>query len=44
VELDRIENAAGKIRQGKTEISPDHCNMAVIIDSEGDRIPMHSKE
>ncbi len=42
-ELDRVEAAGGKIRQGKTEISPDHGNMAVIIDSEGNRIGLHSK-
>jgi predicted enzyme related to lactoylglutathione lyase len=44
VELDRIETAAGKIRQGKTMISPKHGNLAVIINSEGNWIPLHSKE
>jgi len=43
-ELDRVEAAGGKIRQGKTMISPDHGNMAVIIDSEGNRIALDSKE
>jgi predicted enzyme related to lactoylglutathione lyase len=44
VELDRIEPAAGKIRQGKTMISPKHGNLAGIINSEVNRIPLHSKE
>ena len=43
VELDRVEAAGGTIRQGKTMISPEHGNMAVIIDTEGNRIALHSK-
>ena len=43
-ELDRVVAAGGEIRQGRTEISPEHGNMAVIIDSEGNRIALHSKQ
>jgi predicted enzyme related to lactoylglutathione lyase len=43
-ELDRVIAAGGTIRQVKTLISPGHGNMAVIIDSEGNRIALHSKE
>lgn len=40
--LDRVEAAGGKILQPKTEISPDYGFMAVIIDTEGNRIGLHS--
>ncbi len=40
--LDRVEAAGGKIMVPKTEISPDYGYMAVIIDSEGNRIALHS--
>ena len=40
--LDRIEGAGGKIIIPKTEISPDHGHMAVFMDSEGNRIALHS--
>ena len=40
--LDKIETAGGKIIIPKTEISPDHGFMAVFIDSEGNRIALHS--
>jgi predicted enzyme related to lactoylglutathione lyase len=42
VELDRVENAGGKIYQEKTKISDDHGCMGVFIDSEGNRIAIHS--
>jgi uncharacterized protein len=41
-ELDRVEQAGGKIMQGKTQISEDYGYMAVFIDSEGNRIALHS--
>ena len=41
-ELDRIEAAGGKIVQKKTQISPDHGYMGVFIDTEGNRIALHS--
>ncbi len=40
--LDKVETAGGKIMVPKTEISPDYGYMAVIIDSEGNRIGLHS--
>jgi hypothetical protein len=42
-ELDRIELAGGKIYKPKTQISPEHGFMAAFIDSEGNRIALHSK-
>jgi uncharacterized protein len=40
--LDKVEAAGGKIIVPKTEISPDYGFMAVIIDTEGNRIGLHS--
>ena len=40
--LDKIEAAGGKVIVPKTEISPEHGYMAVFIDSEGNRIALHS--
>ncbi|MGC4037170.1 MAG: VOC family protein [Chitinophagaceae bacterium] len=40
--LDRVEPAGGKIIVPKTEISPDYGFMAVFIDTEGNRIGLHS--
>jgi uncharacterized protein len=40
--LDRIEPAGGKIMVPKTEISPNYGYMAVFIDSEGNRVGLHS--
>jgi len=40
--LDRVEPAGGKIIVPKTEISPEYGYMAVFIDSEGNRIGLHS--
>ena len=40
--LDRIEAAGGKIIMPKTKISPEHGFMGVFIDSEGNRIGLHS--
>jgi uncharacterized protein len=40
--LDKVEKAGGKILVPKTEISPEHGHMAVILDSEGNRIAFHS--
>ncbi|MEL6812961.1 MAG: VOC family protein [Bacteroidota bacterium] len=41
-ELDRIEAAGGSIYQPKTQISEEHGYMAVFIDSEGNRVALHS--
>jgi predicted enzyme related to lactoylglutathione lyase len=40
--LDRVEAAGGTVSVGKTEISPEHGYMAVIVDSEGNRVALHS--
>lgn len=40
--LDRVEAAGGKIMVPKTEISPEYGSMAVILDTEGNRIGLHS--
>lgn len=43
-ELDRIEAAGGKIYQPKNEISPEHGFMGVFIDTEGNRVALHSSK
>ena len=40
--LDKVEAADGKIMVPKTEISPEYGYMAVILDTEGNRIGLHS--
>jgi len=40
--LDKVEKAGGKILVPKTEISSEYGCMAVIIDTEGNRIGLHS--
>jgi predicted enzyme related to lactoylglutathione lyase len=40
--LDRTEAAGGKIMVPKTQISPEYGFMAVIMDTEGNRIGLHS--
>jgi len=40
--LNRVEAAGGKIVVPKTEISPEYGYMAVIVDTEGNRIGLHS--
>jgi predicted enzyme related to lactoylglutathione lyase len=40
--LDKVETAGGKIMVPKTEISPEYGFMAVMIDTEGNRIGLHS--
>lgn len=42
-ELNRVEAAGGKIIQPKTQISPDIGYMALFIDSEGNRMALHSR-
>jgi hypothetical protein len=37
-----VEAAGGKILVPKTEISPDYGFMAVFLDTEGNRIALHS--
>lgn len=40
--LDKVEAAGGSIFLPKTEISPEYGFMAIIIDTEGNRIGFHS--
>lgn len=40
--LDKVEAAGGTIMVPKTEISPEHGFMAVFIDTEGNRVALHS--
>jgi predicted enzyme related to lactoylglutathione lyase len=42
LQLDRVEGAGGKIYQEKTKISEEHGCMGVFIDSEGNRVALHS--
>jgi len=42
VELDRVVEAGGKIYQEKTQISEEHGCMGVFIDTEGNRVALHS--
>jgi len=40
--LDKVEGAGGSIMMPKTEISPEYGFMAIIKDTEGNRIGLHS--
>jgi uncharacterized protein len=40
--LNRIEGAGGRIIVPKTEISPEYGFMAVFLDTEGNRVALHS--
>lgn len=40
--LNRIEAAGGKILVPKTQISPEYGYMAMFIDTEGNRVALHS--
>jgi len=40
--LDKIEAAGGKIVVPKTQISPEFGYMAVFVDTEGNRVALHS--
>lgn len=40
--LEKVEAAGGKVMVPKTEISPEYGFMAVIMDTEGNRIGLHS--
>ena len=43
-ELGRVEEAGGKILQGKTLITEDVGYMAVFLDTEGNRVALHSRK
>lgn len=40
--LQRVEAAGGKVLQDRMQISPEHGYMALILDSEGNRMAFHS--
>ena len=40
--LNRVENAGGKILSAKKQISPEYGYMALFVDSEGNRMALHS--
>ncbi len=42
--LGRVEAAGGKIIRPKTQISPVHGYMALFVDSEGNRMALHSNQ
>jgi uncharacterized protein len=42
-ELAKVEKAGGKILAPKKQISPEHGYMGLFIDSEGNRIALHSR-
>ena len=42
-ELGRVEAAGGKVLTEKKQISPDHGYMGLFLDSEGNRIALHSR-
>lgn len=43
-ELGKVESAGGKIQMPKTEISPDIGFMGVFVDTEGNRVALHSRK
>jgi len=43
-ELSRVEDAGGQVLQGKTLIADDIGYMALFLDTEGNRIAMHSRK
>lgn len=43
VVLQKVEEAGGKIQSPKKQISPEYGFMALIIDTEGNRIALHSQ-
>lgn len=44
IELGRVEQAGGKVLMEKKQISEEHGFMAVFLDSEGNRIALHSRQ
>lgn len=44
IEMNRVVAAGGKVVKPKTQISPDVGYMGLFIDSEGNRIALHSKK
>jgi len=44
IELDKVEKAGGKIAMPRKQISEEYGYMALIIDTEGNRIALHSRK
>jgi predicted enzyme related to lactoylglutathione lyase len=44
IELSRVEEAGGKVQFSKRMIAPDIGYMGVFLDSEGNRIAVHSQQ
>lgn len=44
IEMGKIEQAGGSIYQKKTKISDEYGFMAAFIDSEGNRVALHSQQ
>ena len=42
--LNKVEKAGGKVTRPKSQISPEHGYMALFIDSEGNRLALHSMQ
>ncbi len=42
-ELDKVEPAGGKVLMPKKQISEDHGYMGLFLDSEGNRVALHSR-
>jgi len=43
-ELGKVEKAGGKVLMEKKQISEEHGFMALFLDTEGNRVAMHSRE
>ena len=43
-EIGKVEKAGGKVYQKKTKISEEYGYMAVFVDTEGNRIALHSQK
>lgn len=44
VELDRVEEAGGKVLMHRKQVSEEYGFMALILDTEGNRIALHSRK
>ena len=42
--LGKVEAAGGKVLRGKTQITPEYGYMALFLDSEGNRVALHSNK
>lgn len=42
-ELGRVEGAGGKVEMQKRQISPEYGYMAIFLDTEGNRVALHSR-